>query len=216
MHEAVIISDLHLGSTACRARLIRRFLENLPETKRLILNGDVLDNTESRLPKSHWKVLRLLRDLSGRLELVWVAGNHDHDAAHVAHLVGADFVPEYRFVCFGKVVLCVHGDAFDDFITRRPLVTWVADCVYGLAQRVNRDAAAIMKRNSKTFLHCCKKVRDGAVAMGADVVICGHTHFAEADDEYANSGCWVDEVGNYVTIDEGWPPAVHEFSMEAA
>src|SRR5215813_313521 len=101
------MSDLHLGSESCQVRALQTFLDTLPLTRRLVLNGDVLENTEFRLTKHHWRVLSCLRRLSDRLELVWVRGNHDSDAESVAHLLGASFVPLYPFESGGKRVLCV-------------------------------------------------------------------------------------------------------------
>ncbi|NDD47399.1 MAG: UDP-2,3-diacylglucosamine diphosphatase, partial [Flavobacteriia bacterium] len=40
--EAVILSDLHLGTFGCHAREILRYLKSIrPET--IILNGDIID-----------------------------------------------------------------------------------------------------------------------------------------------------------------------------
>src|SRR6516162_6333344 len=130
MYDAILLSDLHLGAESCQVQHLQEFIEALPPTARLILNGDVLENTEYRLTKQHWRVLSQLRKLADKLELVWVRGNHDYDAESVAHLIGADFVPEYLFESGGKQVLCVHGDAWDRFLTDHPVVTIIADWFY--------------------------------------------------------------------------------------
>lgn len=47
MDDAVIISDIHLGSDSCEAHELWEFLEQLPgRTKQLILNGDVFDSID--------------------------------------------------------------------------------------------------------------------------------------------------------------------------
>jgi metallophosphoesterase superfamily enzyme len=97
MLDALLLSDLHLGAESCHVRAVQGLLETLPPTARLVLIGDVLENTEYRLTKQHWRVLSQLRKLADQLELVWVQGNHDFDAESVAHLIGAAFVPEYLF-----------------------------------------------------------------------------------------------------------------------
>src|SRR5262249_30809519 len=139
--DAVLLSDLHLGSESCQVRAVQTFLEVLPPTARLVLNGDVLENTEYRLTKQHWRVLSPLRKLSDQLELVWVRGNHDFDAESVAHLIGAAFVPEYLLESGGKRVLCVHGDAWDRFLTDHPIITSIADWFYLRIQRMSRRLA---------------------------------------------------------------------------
>ena len=70
--DAIIISDLHLGSENSQARLITQFLESLIDqtlrTRRLIINGDVFDSIDfRRLKKTHWKVLSTLRHLSDKV-----------------------------------------------------------------------------------------------------------------------------------------------------
>lgn len=215
MLDAVVISDLHLGSFVCRADRLEEFLKTLPKTKRLILNGDVLDSTSARLKKHHWGVLSLLRKLSDQLELVWVEGNHDRDAGLIAGLVGASFVPEYLFPSGNKKVLCCHGDQWDDFIRERPLVTGLAVGAYGLLRLFGRKVAIAVKQNSKMFLRCCDKVRFGAVAYAQNaIVLCGHTHLPEShpDVGYFNSGCWT-ETPHYLTVSDGHVN-LHEYHDE--
>ncbi len=214
MLDAVLLSDLHLGANACQVRALQDFIEALPDTARLILIGDVLENSEHRLTKQHWKVLSLLRKLSDQLELVWVQGNHDCDAESVAHLIGADFVPEYQFESGDRQLLCVHGDTWDRFLTAHPVIVNVLDWFYLRIQRMSRRLALSAKRSSKTFVRCVERVRTEAIeyarAKRADVVICGHTHLAEALPEpgpaapaYYNTGCWTDHHCHYVTVADG-------------
>jgi UDP-2,3-diacylglucosamine pyrophosphatase LpxH len=212
--DAILLSDLHLGSESCQVRAIQDFLDALPDTARLVLNGDILENTEFRLTKQHWRVLSRLRKLSDQLKLIWVRGNHDFDAESVAHLIGAEFVPEYLFESGTKRVLCVHGDTWDRFLTDHPFLTIIADWFYLRIQRMSRRLANNAKRSSKTFLRCVERVRLHATEYGksrqADMVICGHTHHAEesprlASDspDYFNSGCWTDHHCNYLTVQDG-------------
>jgi len=204
MHEAIIISGLHLGSHSCQVKEIERFLAELPATKRLILNGDVLENTEHRLTKHHWRVLSLLRSKSDELELIWVRGNHDHDADAIGHLIGAVFVDEYQF----GPVLVVHGDRWDKFISDHPLITNVADWFYQRLQGFNRSFAARAKSGSKEFQRLAGKVRTGAIEyarkLGATTVVCGHTHQHESVSgpvSYWNTGSWTDHDAYYLAVD---------------
>lgn len=205
--DAVVISDLHLGSDVCRARRLERFLHEMPPTRRLVLNGDVLDSTSARLTRHHWSVLSFLRKLSDRLELTWLAGNHDHDAAAVAHLIGATFKKEHGFVTGGRFVLCAHGDLFDEFLLRRPWVTGVASVAYELLQKMSLAWAERLKRRSKVFADCCQQVKQRALAHArkrkADWVLCGHTHHAEREDGYANSGCWTEGNCHWLSVCHG-------------
>ena len=43
-YDCIVISDLHLGSVVCQARLLEEFLEwAAVRTKQLIINGDIFD-----------------------------------------------------------------------------------------------------------------------------------------------------------------------------
>ena len=65
MHDAVILSDLHLGSNNCEAKKITHFLERIADgdiqTRQLILNGDVFDSFDfRRLSKKKMPKKRLI------------------------------------------------------------------------------------------------------------------------------------------------------------
>jgi UDP-2,3-diacylglucosamine pyrophosphatase LpxH len=224
VYDALVLSDVHLGSTSSQVREIQHFLENLPSTRRLILNGDVLENTEQRLTKQHWRVLSQLRKLSDQLELVWVRGNHDIDADAVAHLIGARFVEDYEFSSGGQKVVCAHGDVWDRFLTDHPYLTNIADWIYLSMQKMSRRFAVRAKRCSKTFLRCLERVRTQALdfcrSRQADLIVCGHTHHAEVANHgdwpaYFNTGCWTDQVCHYWTIEDG-APKLHEVDVAPA
>jgi UDP-2,3-diacylglucosamine pyrophosphatase LpxH len=212
--DAVLLSDLHIGSEFCQVGAVLDFLERLPDTSRLVLLGDVLEKTEHHLTQKHWRILSRLRQISDTMELIWVMGNHDADAGAVAHLVGASFVAEFQFESGGKRVLCVHGDAWDRFWSDHPLVTGVVDWFYVNLQRLSRRLARRAKLISRIFLQGIEGVRHGALeyarAKQADLVICGHTHFAEAacgsrpdSPAYFNAGCWTDRTCHYLTVKHG-------------
>src|SRR3954452_15232533 len=100
MLDAVILSDIHLGSDNCQAKKVVQLLERVSDgelpTARLILNGDVFDSIDfRRLNKHHWKVLSLIRKLSDHVETVWLYGNHDAAAEIFSHLLGVTVEDEY-------------------------------------------------------------------------------------------------------------------------
>jgi UDP-2,3-diacylglucosamine pyrophosphatase LpxH len=208
--DAIIISDLHLGAEMSQAKRAARLLSDLPATRHLILAGDVLESSETRLKRQHWSVLSLLRQLSDVTKLVWVKGNHDDDAESVAHLVGAEFVDEFIFPSGDKDCLVIHGHQYDDFLDKHPITTAFADAAYLALQKMDHRLAQMAKRSSKTFLRCCDKVKIGALTYAnekdCNVVICGHTHHAEVlqgNISYYNTGCWVEQVCHYLTVKRG-------------
>ncbi len=216
--DAVIVSDIHLGSDNCQAKALVEFLESIDDktllTKRLILNGDVFDSIDfRRLKKSHWKVLSTIRKLSDEIEVIWVCGNHDGSAEIVSHLVGVTVVDEIIVESAGQKVLLLHGHQFDQFIERYPITTWLADTAYRWLQRLDKSHhfAKLAKRNSKVFLRSSDKIREGAVhhawKSGCDSVCCGHTHLALERNErpvaYFNSGCWTEKPCTYLILEKG-------------
>lgn len=209
--DAVVISDLHLGSPACQTNQLEQFIKGLSTATRLILNGDVLDSTVHRLNRSDWGILTLLRKVSKRTELVWVQGNHDIDAEKVAELIGATFVNEYLFKSGEAEILCVHGDRWDNFMIDRPWATWMGDTVYQSLYRISPLLATLAKRKSKTFMHCCWIVKEKATrhcrTIGATAILCGHTHQAHRPCDngecYFNSGCWTEYICHYLTVKDG-------------
>jgi UDP-2,3-diacylglucosamine pyrophosphatase LpxH len=218
MLDAVILSDLHLGSTNCEAKRICHFLEMLVDgdigTRRLILNGDVFDSFDfRRLSKKHWKVLSLIRKLSDHLEIIWLCGNHDGSAEVVSHLLGVEVMDDYVLESGGRRILVLHGHIFDDFLDNHPILTWLGDCIYYFLQWLDptHQLARSAKHSSKTFLRCAQKIQDGSVNLArrrdCDAVCCGHTHSSCASTEqaihYFNSGCWTELPCTYLAVSAG-------------
>jgi UDP-2,3-diacylglucosamine pyrophosphatase LpxH len=228
MLDAVILSDIHLGSANCQARRVCELLERIVEedlvTSRLILNGDVFDSIDfRRLGKNHWKVLSLLRKLSDRIEIIWLAGNHDGSAEIISHLLGVIVLDEYVLESGAERLLILHGHVFDEFIDTYPRVTWLVDRIYRVLQWLDKthSFAKMAKHGSKTFLRCAKKIADGAVELarkrGCTAAICGHTHspatLTEQPIPYYNSGCWTELPCTYLTVATG-TVTLHEFQPE--
>jgi UDP-2,3-diacylglucosamine pyrophosphatase LpxH len=218
MLDAIIVSDIHLGSGNCQAKALCALLQKLEHqtstVARLILNGDVFDSIDfRRLTKHHWKVLSLLRKLSDNMEIIWIAGNHDGSAEIVSHLLGVTVKDEYFLTSGKNKILILHGHTFDDFIDSHPFLTWIGDFIYFVLQHIDRTHyfAKLAKRGSKTCLRCVKKVEEQAaqyaLSKGCTAVCCGHTHSSydrqNGSVHYWNSGCWTERPCTYLTISEG-------------
>jgi UDP-2,3-diacylglucosamine pyrophosphatase LpxH len=216
--DAVVISDIHLGSDNCQAKYVVHFLAEVRRgamrAKQLILNGDVFDSIDfRRLKKHHWKILSELRKLADTTEVVWINGNHDGPAEIVSHLLGVRCADEMVIESGGRKIMFLHGHRFDEFITRYPLITWMADRLYHFLQRIDKSHyfAKLAKRKSKTFLRCAQKIESDAVKyaakQGCDAVCCGHTHLPVANTggpvQYFNSGCWTEKPCHYLTVLNG-------------
>ena len=217
--DALILSDLHLGSDNCQAKaaaaLLQQILDGAIRTRRLIINGDVFDSIDfRRLKKTHWKVLSQIRHLSDKLEVVWIVGNHDGSAEIISHLLGVQVVEQFILQSGDRRLLVIHGHQYDDFIQDHPVLTWLADTGYWLLQKIDRShyVARLAKTRSKTFIRCASKIQVGAVRRAAEQgcsgVICGHTHHVEKSEEgqavaYYNSGCWTENPCTFLTVSGG-------------
>lgn len=218
MFDAIILSDIHLGSGNCRTWNVCRLLERIVEgdivTSRVILNGDVFDSMDlRRLNRDHWRVLALIRKLSDRIDVVSLCGNHDGSAEILLDLLGVTVLNDYVLESGSERILILHGHVFDTFLDSHPILTWLADCVYAFLQWMDRThhLARLLKHSSKTFLRCAKKIEDDAVELACrrdcTTVCCGHTHSAVAHTErlvaYYNCGCWTELPCTYLTVAKG-------------
>jgi UDP-2,3-diacylglucosamine pyrophosphatase LpxH len=214
--DAIIISDVHLGSGVCQAKKLTEFLTlietNQIKTSRLIVNGDLFDSWDFRkLKKSHWKVLSHIRKISKHKHVVWINGNHDGPAEIVSHLIGVDFLEEYHLTSGLKKILILHGDKFDEFIADYPVLTKIADNLYRFIQKMDRSfyLARLAKKSSKTFMRNAEVIEKKSTAYarknGFDLVCCGHVHLGSKNDEkgYYNSGCWVELPSSYLEVKKG-------------
>lgn len=216
--DALIISDLHLGSPMCRDRELLEFLHRIVhgelKTRRLILNGDVFDSIDfRRLKRRHWKILSVIRKLSDRITITWVCGNHDGPAEPISQLLGVDVRNEYSLRSGRKSVLVLHGHVFDEFIETYPRITFFADLIFRFLQWIDPSHrfARSAKINSKVFLRCAEKVRIGATRYAQSsnhhIVCCGHTHHPEYSDDgrviYVNSGSWTELPCTFVAVSHG-------------
>jgi UDP-2,3-diacylglucosamine pyrophosphatase LpxH len=217
MIPTTIVSDIHIGSDVCRCDKFTNFLDTL-DSSELIINGDLFDSWDFRkLRKDHWKILKKLRQLSDTIHIVWIAGNHDGPAELVSHLIGVDFVSEYIVTSGDKKILVLHGDIFDNFISKYPRFTKVADSIYRLIQKLDKyhDTQYYYsnwaKRSSKTYTRSSQQISQRAIEYAknkkCDAVICGHTHslltVLKNDIEYVNSGCWTEFPCCYLSIEDG-------------
>jgi UDP-2,3-diacylglucosamine pyrophosphatase LpxH len=228
MLDAVVVSDIHLGSYNCQARnvclLLERLLTGELPTARLILNGDVFDSLDfRRLNGDQGKVLSLLRRLANRIDVLCLCGNHDGSAEILAHLLGVTVRDEYILESGSERILLLHGHVFDDFLDKHPYLTWLADQVYAFLQWLDRShrLARRAKHSSKTFLRCAQRIEEEAVErarrMDCTIVCCGHTHSAVTNVErpiaYFNGGCWTELPCTYLTVADG-TVRLHTFHPE--
>jgi UDP-2,3-diacylglucosamine pyrophosphatase LpxH len=204
-YDCLVISDLHLGSDVCQAKLLEEFLIWAVEhCDQLVINGDIFDDLNfKRLTKRHFACLKVIRRNTDRpdFRLVWVRGNHDGPADIISHVVGVDILDEYVYDNHQIRLLILHGDQFDTFITSNPLLTGVACGVFYFIQKwMPHRAARWIRRFTKQWQRNSELIEHRAVEYarthGFRFVTCGHTHFPRVSQHgdvlYVNSGTWTD------------------------
>lgn len=218
-YDSVIISDLHLGAKNCEAKRLRKFLHHLKKRKKistdlLIIAGDGFDNLDpDRLKKKHHKVIKMLRNLSKCITVIWLTGNHDPDRAFIYKFIKVEVKDDFIVHSGDKKIFVSHGHAHDKFLSKHPLITNIADAIYNFSQFIDptHSIAKTLKRKSKAFLKCAKKIGLGSALVakekGCDIACHGHNHHAglimHDGMEVWDSGCWTEKPGTYLTILDG-------------
>lgn len=227
----LFLSDLHLGSRACRDDLLLSFLQT--HTADVIyLVGDIIDTW---LPLgAHWTAAQhqILAILFARARqgarLVFTPGNHD---AFFRRFIGQSMLGveiHDRIVhraADGRRYLVVHGDETDLFDAKFPklsrLSTRLDSAVRGVIgwvnthrQRRGLPKSTLAERLVKYFndmIRACdafeERLSDVARHHKADGIICGHFHkpalHADHGVQYANCGDWVENATALVETTSG-------------
>ena len=138
-YDCIVISDLHLGSEVCQAKLLEGFLIwAVQHCDQLVINGDVFDDLNfKRLTKRHFACLKIIRRNSDRddFHLVWIRGNHDGPIDIISHIVGVEILDEYVYDNHQVRLLILHGDQFDTFTTAYPWLTEIACGIFYFIQK---------------------------------------------------------------------------------
>jgi UDP-2,3-diacylglucosamine pyrophosphatase LpxH len=213
--EAVVISDVHLGSNLCQARKLNKLLKDIESgdlpTDSLIINGDLFDDSNfHRLTKHHWHVLSMIRKLSDHIKIVHIKGNHELPTDIMSLLLGVDYVEEYSLKSGDKNIWIHHGDRYDAFLTDHPILGWFGDLIYSAIQKISHNLARHVKRKSKIFMRNHEVIKHESLKYarkhGYNAVLAGHTHYAASEKDeisYFNSGCWTELPCSYLTVADG-------------
>lgn len=215
--KTLIISDVHLGSDVCQAKLLSKFLEDISsdDVEKLIINGDLFDDSNfHRLTKHHWHVLSLIRKLSDIISVIHIRGNHELPTDLLSILIGVNVVDNYVLESGDRKIYIHHGHRYDKFITNHPIITWIGDAIYVILQKIDPSFALARsaKHTSKTFMRNSDIIKNKsieyAIKHGYTDVIASHTHFAqeyieENKPRYYNTGCWTEIPCSFLSVDNG-------------
>ncbi len=219
--RSVWISDLHLGTRACKADALLNFLQcHIAEN--LYLVGDIVDGwTHGR--SWYWSrdqeaVVREIADWRHQgARVVFLPGNHDEMNLDLVEFLFGPILTHSEIVhvtADGRRLLVIHGHQFDDSLSSVGWVSRMGGQAYNLAlrinawsirERLNADSglSAFLKRPvTKAVDYIAATDSDeGEIVrivrrQRADGIVCGHTHQPEQRHIgpvlYLNDGDWVE------------------------
>ena len=209
-NNAIVVSDLHIGSRYFLYQDFGRFLADIPKDHDLILNGDVIDNPYSKLTLPHRRILDIIERTSHRQRVVWVRGNHDN--GYIPR--GFEKVEFKRFHSIGHRLLIAHGDDFDDIMPKSQAFIKAFNLMHDLRVKLGAKpvhVAHYAKKWKRFYRVLCKNVMINAVNCalenGYETVTCGHTHYAEDTAlngiRYVNTGAWTESPAFYLLVTPG-------------
>jgi UDP-2,3-diacylglucosamine pyrophosphatase LpxH len=198
--DVVVISDLHLGTYACRAKEFVSYLNSI-EPRLLILNGDIIDGwqfTKHYFPQHHIAAIQqIFHLLSTGTRVIYITGNHDETLRRYAdlHLGNFQLADKVVIEIDGKMNWIFHGDVFDHTTTNQAKL-WgkLGSNGYAILLGFNKMINKLMKMFGKEKVSLSKKVMEQfnkrfvrinafetmiaelAIDKKYDCVICGHIH----------------------------------------
>jgi UDP-2,3-diacylglucosamine pyrophosphatase LpxH len=205
--NAIIVSDLHIGSRFFQFGVFERFLEELPADHEFIMNGDIVDSPYVKMEKSDQRALDMIEKISYRQKVIWIRGNHDN--GYVPESFGNTiFKPSHRI---GKQLLITHGDDFDEIMPRSRLFIRAFQWMHNLRVKMGARPVHVAEyaKKWKAFYRVLRKnVAMNAVKCAAEngfeAVACGHTHYPEdvtlQGIRYINTGAWTEFPAYYLKI----------------
>ena len=230
--RTLFISDIHLGTRGCQARLLLDFLR-LHDAETIYLVGDIVDGWRLRRgwfwPQEHNDVVqKLLRKARKGTQIVYIPGNHDEFLRSYlgTHFGGIEVRNEdIHVTADGRKLLVIHGDQFDVVVRHARWLAFLGDWAYTTALSLNTQLnivrrgfgfsywslsawAKLRVKNAVNFIGAFESaLARAAREHGVDGVVCGHIHHAAMHRnfgiDYHNCGDWVESCTALVEHHDG-------------
>jgi UDP-2,3-diacylglucosamine pyrophosphatase LpxH len=205
--NAIIVSDLHIGSRYFLYQDFERFLGTISRDYELILNGDIIDNPYEDLKEPHQQILELIRQASYRQKVVWVRGNHDN--GYTPRRFG-----KIRFKPLHSIehrLLIAHGDYFDEIMPKNLAFMRAFKLMHDLRVKLGAKPVHVANYAKKWEIlykvlrrHVMMNAVNCALENGYEAVACGHTHYPEDTVfngvRYINTGAWTESPACYLLV----------------
>jgi len=219
-----IISDAHLGSYACHARELLRYLKSIsPDI--LILNGDFVNPDKVRknqLPEEHnWIIQEVIQMTSTGTKVYYVNQNQEKIEQYLTAFTNRQihFRESLELYLKGKKYWIFHGASVAAQLNL-PFVMKPGGKFYSLLLHGNRTIKqwrqrligqqysqnGLVHRGMKKSMQLIKSFEDRVVKLaqqkGYDYIVCGHIHepaIKKVGKEsqtvtYMNAGDWVENL----------------------
>ena len=205
--NAIIVSDLHIGSKFFLYQDFKFFFNNVPQNAEFILNGDIIENPYTNLKSTDQQILDCFAEMSNRQKVVWVRGNHDN--GYIPQDLGNIDIKPYHSI--QKRLFITHGDFFDKVMPQSRAFMKAFKFMHDLRVRLGArpvHVAQYAKRWNRFYGYLRKNVMLNAVNYarknGFKAVTCGHTHYAEEQFvngiQYINTGAWTERPPHYLRL----------------
>lgn len=223
MTSTLIFSDLHLGNNI-HAQRLAAFLEVCDSFDRIILNGDFLDDfwDYNATTQTAWKPLF---DLLKTKEVIYLFGNHDRDTKELRDAT-ADFIDVYADtycqIVGDKELVIMHGHSIYPRLDRllyakkstlsgrtyQQYMKKIWKIVYPIMLRIRffieeypKTLARLQRPVVKPQNERMKKYAEEHLEPH-QILVCGHSHFAEFTPEEQFINCGANSYGRieYISI----------------
>ncbi|WP_425093654.1 UDP-2,3-diacylglucosamine diphosphatase [Tropicimonas sp. S265A] len=230
--RTLFLSDIHLGTRGCQARLLLDFLDRY-DAQTIYLVGDIVDAWRLRRgwhwPQAHNDVVEaILAKAHGGTRIYYIPGNHDEmmRAYLGTHFGGIEVMQTATHVTLtGKRYLVTHGDQFDNIVVNAKWLAHLGDRAYHVALWLNTwvnwarklwggqywslsNWAKGQVKGAVNYISAYEDVLIAEARRGRfDGIICGHIHAASlrriGDVHYANCGDWVESCTALIEKTDG-------------
>jgi UDP-2,3-diacylglucosamine pyrophosphatase LpxH len=220
--RALFLSDIHLGSRACRADELLAFFK-VYEADQIFLIGDIVDfwsmSRSLYWPPAHNTVVqKILKKARHGTRVTLIPGNHDEALLEYAGTAYGDVCIAESLTYTardGRRYALLHGDRYDQVTAYARWVSILGDMSYNVLVHVNRLLSWVRRKLNasghwsladyakRNVLRAVSFIGDFERSVAYDVkrrrldgVICGHIHTPTIKTVdgilYINCGDWVD------------------------
>lgn len=232
-YKTIVLSDIHLGIKASKAKQVVHFLKH-HKCETLILNGDIIDGWQLRKngqwKKQHSNFFKYIINLVAKSkceEIIYLRGNHDDFLDEILPFNLGNFKIKRHHIHYGvrRKYFVTHGDIFDSVTTNLAWLAKLGDVSYTFLLWLNRHYNNYREKRGLPYYSLSQAVKakvKSAVSFISDYenelakvarsrkchgIICGHIHQPAIKMingiEYLNSGDWVESLTALVEDDEG-------------